>query len=544
MEAQFMSEKNINIIMGKQIATSYVRKRDCYNQLKDFMQHEYPGKICALYGLRRTGKTVMMYQYISELSDKDKEKTVYILCLRECDMLELRQAMEDLYDKGVRNFFLDEITEVTDFQKYGNTFSDYFAAKGAKIVIAGTDSLGIMLAQSDILYDRIQMIHTSYIPFAEFSKLIENDSVDEYIEYGGTLTKSPYKTLQASEEYQNTAIVGNILHSLEKSEDARRYGAALTELYDHDELQSVLNKMINKFSYFVTVQAVNKYFKSAPLYSTIHNIREPSYISRINVEEANQRTQDILGIKNQDEMDTSLSKQHIAELKDYLQGLDLFIKIPSYTSLQKGERVQDLEIFLQPGMIYAHATALMQSLADNSVWMDSCGIDDRKAFLFRADRFVKGILLENIILAETYRSFSQNDPKRFYVSQLSTTLKENNQHVEADMILVDMQKNESYLFEIKYSNQIVEEQTKHLRNEHFRQYVDENFGKVINRFVIYTGESHCSTNEIPYLNAETYLNELSQFSKPPYPKLEKLFFSEKVAQVKKVKKSSPKKPLL
>ena len=62
------------------------------------------------------------------------------------------------------------------------------------------------------------------------------------------------------------------------------------------------------------------------------------------------------------------------ELKDYLQGLDLFIKIPSYTSLQKGERVQDLEIFLQPGMIYAHATALMQSLADNSVWMDSCGI--------------------------------------------------------------------------------------------------------------------------------------------------------------------------
>ena len=50
MEAQFMYEKNINIIMGNQIATSYVRKRDCYNQLKGFMQHEYPGKICALYG--------------------------------------------------------------------------------------------------------------------------------------------------------------------------------------------------------------------------------------------------------------------------------------------------------------------------------------------------------------------------------------------------------------------------------------------------------------------------------------------------------------
>lgn len=73
----------------------------------------------------------MMYQYISELSDKDKENSIYSLPT-ECDMLELRQAMEDLYDKGVRNFFLDEITEVTDFQKYGNTFSDYFAAKELK----------------------------------------------------------------------------------------------------------------------------------------------------------------------------------------------------------------------------------------------------------------------------------------------------------------------------------------------------------------------------------------------------------------------------
>lgn len=51
-------------------------------------------------------------------------------------------------------------------------------------------------------------------------------------------------------------------------------------------------------------------------------------------------------------------------------------------------------------------------------------------------------------------------------------------------------------------------------------------------------------NEIPYLNAEKYLNRLSQFSKPPYPKLEKLFSPEKVVQTKQPKKSSHKKPLL
>mgnify|MGYP006913005194 CR=1 FL=1 len=98
----------------------------------------------------------MMYQYISELSDKDKEKTVYILCLRECDMLELRQAMEDLYDKGVRNFFLDEITEVTDFQKYGNTFSDYLQQKELKSLSLERTSLELCLRPIVYLYDRIQ----------------------------------------------------------------------------------------------------------------------------------------------------------------------------------------------------------------------------------------------------------------------------------------------------------------------------------------------------------------------------------------------------
>lgn len=385
------------------------------------------------------------------------------------------------------------------------------------------------------------MIHTSYIPFAEFSKLIENDSVDEYIEYGGTLTKSPYKTLQASEEYQNTAIVGNILHSLEKSEDARRYGAAITELYEQNELKSVLNKMINKFSYYTTVKAVNKCFKSAPLYSTIHNIQEPSYVSLINTEEANQATKNALGIKDLDEMQTSLSKRHLDELKNYLLELELFLEIPSYISLNSGERSEDLEIFMQPGMIYAHSTALIKNLADDSMWKDTCGIADRNLFILRADHFVKGILLENIILAETYKTFQKIDPDRYYVSQLSITLRNNNQHVEADMILVDKQKGESYLFEVKYSNQIVIDQTKHLRNTDFLEYIDENFGKVKSRLVLYTGASS-KQNDVLYLNAATYLKRLSIVSNTPRPEIKQLLNENCNTSKPNLKTTSRKKP--
>ena len=75
--------------------------------------------------------------------------------------------------------------------------------------------------------------------------------------------------------------------------------------------------------------------------------------------------------------------------------LELFLEIPSYISLNSGERSEDLEIFMQPGMIYAHSTALIKKFwADDSMWKDTCGIADRNLFILRADHFVKGILLE------------------------------------------------------------------------------------------------------------------------------------------------------
>lgn len=37
------------------------------------------------------------------------------------------------------------------------------------------------------LYDRAKPIHTTFIPYREYSRLLGIDSIDEYIRYGGTL---------------------------------------------------------------------------------------------------------------------------------------------------------------------------------------------------------------------------------------------------------------------------------------------------------------------------------------------------------------------
>lgn len=522
-EAVIESRKKMRIVDGINIsAEDYPEKRDCYFELYKYVtEHnlEYNGKICALYGLRRTGKTIMMYQCIEQLSPEQKEKSVYILCQKKCDMLDVENIMDDLYEKGKRFFFIDEVTLIEDLQAYGNVLSDYYRTMGAKVVIAGTDSFGIYMAKTDILYDRTLLIHTSQIPYAEFKRLCKKD-LDAYIEYGGTLTNITYKSNQDANEYLNTAIVENILHGLEGREEKRKHGAVLTELYERNELISVIQKMVNKFSYEITIKAINRSYKSAPLYAVFQNTNK-KYKGKVDIKSINAATKLALGIKDKEEMQTTLTDYDLQTIKKYLKFLDLYIEIPSFQSFKHGG-AKTLEILQQPGMIYAHATELLKQLDQDAVWNENCEIEDKKEFMRRTDYFVKGILLENIILSETYKCYQKIDEKQYYVSQLTVDSDERITNSEADLIIVDDKKQESYLFEIKHSDKIVENQTRHLRNDDFINYVSENFAPVKKCCVIYNGQPTRS-GTIDYLNAEKFLQCIHEMDLSKREYLDKLF---------------------
>lgn len=540
------SRKKFLIINGENIsASNYPEKRDCYSELYRYVtenEREYSGRICALYGLRRTGKTVMMHQCIESLDTEKREKSVYINCNTDCEMLDLRWVMDDLYEQGKRYFFIDEITMIEDLQLYGNTLSDYYRIIGAKVVVAGTDSFGLYLARTDVLYDRMICIHTSQVSYAEYARLCE-ESLDCYIEYGGTLTNTTYKNNQSAEQYLNTAIVNNILHGLESREEKRRHATVLTELYERDELVSVIQKMINTFSYDIAMKAVKRSYKSAVLYATINNTRK-NVKEYFDDEMINQAVKSALGIKNLDEMKTALTKENLETVKNYLKLLDLFLVIPSFKSYKKSGAT-DLEIFQQPGMLYAHATELLEQLRNDEVWNAESEVEERESFLNRADHFVKGILLENIILSETYQCYQELDKKRFYVSQLSIGLNEGMKESEADLIILDKEDEKTYLFEIKYSDQVVENQTRHLRNEEFLRYVDENFAPVEKCCVIYNGQP-TRVDSIDYLNAEKFLQCIHEMHLAKSENLEKLFQQEEIEKNIKtaleVKEKSETKP--
>lgn len=346
-----------------------------------------------------------------------------------------------------------------------------------------------------------------------------------YIEYGGTLTNTTYKNNQNADEYLNTAIVENILHGLEGREEKRKHATVLTELYDRNELVSVIQKMINRFSYEITMKAINRSYKSAPLYAT-YQTDKSKYQGKLKIMFINDATKSALGIKNNDEMQTVVTQEDLEMIKKYLRFLDLYITIPTFQSLKRGGG-RDLEFLQQPGMIYAHATELLHQLEQDNVWNNTCEIEDKTIFMQRADQFVKGILLENIILSETYKCYQEIDRKRFYVSQLSVGPVDDLPDAEADLIIVDMEKKESYLFEIKHSDQVVDKQTRHLRNEDFINYISENFAPVKKCCVIYNGQP-TRNGAIDYLNAEKFLMCIHEMDLSKRENLDKLFQTDEI----------------
>ena len=170
---------------------------------------------------------------------------------------------------------------MSDFINTAAILSDVFATMGMKIVVSGTDSLGFEMASRDELYDRAVMIHTSFIPFREYSRLLNIDSIDTYIEYGGTLKKEnmsfddsdnafddvSFRDDESTRKYIDTAISRNIQHTL-KNDGYGQYFNQLRELYDKDELTNVINRIVESVNHEFLLRVVTDKFKSHDLGSS------------------------------------------------------------------------------------------------------------------------------------------------------------------------------------------------------------------------------------------------------------------------------------
>ena len=545
---KLFDEHKIEVI--ENFNTSLERKRFSYSRLIDYANSEKREKVCALVGLRRTGKTTEMLQCAEELSRNGKK--VLFLSINEppeTDLLhypeklvqisDIYNIIKDAQEEGYQAVFIDEITYVNDFL-YANALANVYARK-TPIYISGTDSLGFEIAEQNALYDRMVKIPTSYIPFKEFQYLLPDKSLDDYIRFGGTLhDESPYKTAQNTREYLNSAIAGNIIHALKFEEVDREY-SSIADKYNSGELKGAIQKLANKAGQNIAIRAIRKEYESAAIRTTLRNIakgkdeerldyayaRKSSSLKRI---EEELRT--FFDIKLNSELTSTFDEKDYSELKRYLFTIGVLRQIPVYSKLSSKEvkQEEDKEILLQPGMLYCHAKEALNSLTLHEEVFEDWQIDDKAAFMKRLDNQTKGDILESLILFDTYTALPEinnvNDKENYYVSKLRLeNVVFNNKDLsgkEVDLLIRCPQNKGIYLFEVKYSEQIDEEQTTHLKDETFINYIESFFDeKVIERVVIYNGPTDLQEH-IKYINAEEYLSKIYNIDR-----LEKLFVENK-----------------
>lgn len=499
--------KGIKMLTGqdllKEICTVVLwERRDCFKDLLAFLNSPLDGKVLILYGLRRTGKTTMMFQSILEKAD-EADKIAYLKIDRDAKSDDLYILLKQLSLKGFKYVFIDEVTLLEDFASSSSYLSDIFGFQ-MKVVLSGTDSLCFTFAKADELFGRAHTIHTSYISFKEFSRLLNIHEIDKYIEYGGTLqveginyhsfsTTPTFYDAKSTISYIDSSISKNIQHALTNYKDGYNF-ERLKCLKERNDLTNVINRIVQDDTHRFLKSVINRVFKSSDYGSLINLMKKKSnfpaleyFINKIDEEKIYNGLMDRLEIKNGVEID----EYSLRDLHEYFRQLDLIEDI-EVIDIETGQRRKET-VFSQPGLRFSLAKELTQSLLNSQEVSDIPYIVS--SFLYESILSnAKGKILEDIVLSNEIHKHDESKA----VFKCSFIVG------EYDMAIFDKNKLSISLFEIKHSDKKSPEQTRHLIDTNKLELVKKQFGSIQEKSVLYRG-ANGKNKDIQYVNIEEYL---------------------------------------
>lgn len=457
------------------------KKRELYSTLHNYIYSDLYDRVYILYGLRRTGKTTLIRQIISEMNGEMRDKTVFMQIQDNKSLADVNQDLKYLESRGYRYVFIDEVTLLEDFIEGAALLSDVFAASGMKIVLSGTDSLGFAFTEDEELYDRCIMAHTTFIPYREFENVLGVSGIDNYICYGGTMSQGGrmynddrmiFSTKKSTDEYVDSAIARNIQHSL-KNYQYEGHFRSLRQLYENNELTNVINRIVEDMNHRFTLEVLTKDFESSDLK---------------------------ISAKNLDEQKVEISDAHRYEIKEYLNLLDLTVDVENRW-MSDYNRHENRTVFAQPGIRYSQAKALIKVLMDDEVFRD-LSLVERNEVTERILTEIKGRMMEDIVLLET-KICKRNTE----VFKLQFAIG------EFDMVVYDPMEGNCEIYEIKHSSKMVPAQCRYLMDPKKCAETEHRYGPIKGKYVIYRGPNavyeDASGHRIEYLNVEEYLKSLT-----------------------------------
>ncbi len=159
------------------LRTELVKKyrRPSFARILNYMDDR---QIILLYGLRRVGKTTLLYQIIDELLSRGVEaKRILYFSFDESDA-EIDSVIE-MYETGILRspiksngrvyIILDEVQKGRDWENRIKIYYDLHP--GIKFIISGSASLNVQKRSSETLAGRLYSFHIHPLDFSEFLTL-------------------------------------------------------------------------------------------------------------------------------------------------------------------------------------------------------------------------------------------------------------------------------------------------------------------------------------------------------------------------------------
>lgn len=249
-------------------------KREAYiNQLKDYVNTDF---VKAYIGIRRSGKTSLMYNFIDELKSMgvEDENIIFIsLESREYAHIDSTQQLDDIiYDKvknieGKVYLFFDEIQQVNGWEK---SINSYRVSIDSDIYITGSNSKLLSGELATLLTGRYLTINVYPFSFKEFLQYkneiedveLTDDSIrklyDEYFNFGGM----PGIMTLGSNEFKENALK-DIYNSILFEDVVSRF-----KINNIDLLQRFARYMTSSTGEIFSSKSIKNYLKSNNIYTS------------------------------------------------------------------------------------------------------------------------------------------------------------------------------------------------------------------------------------------------------------------------------------
>ena len=342
-----------------------MEKRNVYKDLVAYINDTETCKLAALAGLRRTGKTVLLNQLLQYCVQQGIAARMITLANGfDVKTADVYAVLDDLVAQDIKIAFIDEITFAADFQTCCTRLADYYVGQlGMHIVIAGTASLGIYMPTKDLLYDRVLLLNTAYVPFAEWRHLRPEATLKQYLQRASNLSADDdYASYAAAHDYIETSIIQNIMTSVEHAKYQWQY-RALLNVYNTGALPSIITRLIEGYSITLTEDLINNYFNSNMLGSVtqLYNNRcakvyenplDSTVVADILSDFAYRLSLQLKPLVH-------VTNEHLETVKQFLSSIGVMNQIMPNSPL-----FREPTICIQYGLVYNCAFYLMQSISE------------------------------------------------------------------------------------------------------------------------------------------------------------------------------------